>query len=136
MLEMFWRIYDLMGPLAPTDLSLMAHSPLAAFEGMLDFTSGGVILDPQLYWLRVHRRIISFLQKTPDYRQLRLRGEDVLKDPERQLEKIASWLGVRIDSGAIDCNDAPRALLFFKLWPSKCLVWWRSQVFDHSKITA
>jgi hypothetical protein len=117
MLEMFERIYDSLGPLAPADLSRLPDSPLAAFDGMLDFTPQGVILDPQLYWLRVHNNIIDFLEKVSHGRQLRVRGEDVLKDPERQLERIASWLGVRVDSVAIDSMMRPERSSFSRFGP-------------------
>ncbi len=57
--------------------------------------------DAQLerYWLEPHRAIVRFLDGVSSSRWMRMRGEDLLAEPETQLRKIAAWLG--IDDGRL-----------------------------------
>jgi hypothetical protein len=57
--------------------------------------------DPQKRWYLIHSNICSFLAPLPQARQMWLRGEDLLADPDRYLGAIAAWLGLRTDAKAI-----------------------------------
>ena len=56
---------------------------------------------------RATSRFENFLRAIPADRQLRVRGEDVLQDPDTHLRTIASWLGVRTDDAAVDAMKHP-----------------------------
>jgi sulfotransferase family protein len=58
--------------------------------------------DPQRAWHALHTNICRFLQSVPPAQQLRVRGEDVLSDPDTKLGEIAGWLGLRTDEEAIE----------------------------------
>ena len=68
-------------------------------------------------WLDVHGRIVRFLARLPPERVLRVRAEDVLNDPERQLAAIARWLGLRTDATAIAAMRHPEASPFARFGP-------------------
>jgi hypothetical protein len=46
--------------------------------------------------------ICKFLESVPVEQKLRVRGEDILKDPDNELREIAAWLGLRTDPVAIE----------------------------------
>jgi hypothetical protein len=59
-------------------------------------------IDPQWGWYAQHRNILDFLEEVPPEQVLRIRGEDVLTDPDSALFSLATWLGLRADAAAID----------------------------------
>ena len=58
-------------------------------------------LAPEDGWLTLHRNILEFLAGVPAAQQLRIKGEDVLADPESCLGEVAAWLGLRTDDAAL-----------------------------------
>jgi len=64
-------------------------------------------LDPQRGWLALHTNICKFLESVPPGQQMRVRGEDILKEPDKDLREIAAWLGLRTDGEAIDKMKHP-----------------------------
>ena len=65
----------------------------------------------------VHERIVRFLARLPPERVLRVRAEDVLNDPERQLAAITRWLGLRTDAAAIRAMRHPEVSPFARFGP-------------------
>jgi hypothetical protein len=63
--------------------------------------------DPQMLWHRCNSNILSFLDGVSPDRQMRMRGEDLLGDPDRYLRDIAVWLNLRSDSEAIEAMKHP-----------------------------
>ena len=59
------------------------------------------VLDPQRGWYTLNRTIGLFLESVPENQKLQLRGEDVLTDPDRELQRVATWMGLRDDDEAI-----------------------------------
>jgi hypothetical protein len=59
-------------------------------------------IDPQQGWLELHRNICEFLDSMPQAEHLRVRGEDLLSDPDTHMKRIAGWLGLRTDPEAIE----------------------------------
>ena len=57
-----------------------------------------VEIDFQYLWLRMQRRIMSFLEQVDAHRKLTLRGEDFLKDPTGTMERISFFLGISWDT--------------------------------------
>lgn len=73
-----------------------------AADGSPAVTPHPLTIDPQRAWLRLNRNIADFLADVPPERQMRVRGEDVLRDPQGTLGEIAGWIGVRQDAAAIE----------------------------------
>ncbi|MGZ9812067.1 sulfotransferase family protein [Pseudoroseicyclus sp. H15] len=66
---------------------------------------GGV--DPETFWLQPHLRAKEFLDSLPASRWMRVRGEDLLSDPDLYLPQIAEWLGVSTAPEAIAAMKQP-----------------------------
>jgi hypothetical protein len=76
-------------------------------EGLFDFSSDSPTIDPQNSWYRIHRNILDFLHLVPGKQKLRIRGEDLLSNPEEHLPKIARWMGLGTDPDAIERMKHP-----------------------------
>jgi hypothetical protein len=74
-------------------------------------------LDPQGNWHVLNTNICEFLESVPDHQRIRIRGEDMLADPERSLRKIAAWMGMRTDSEAIEAMKHPDRSPYASLGP-------------------
>jgi hypothetical protein len=68
--------------------------------------------DPQMLWLHCNRNILSFLDGISLDRQMRVRGEDLLGDPDQHLRDIAVWLNLRSDPEAIEGMKHPECSPF------------------------
>lgn len=66
-------------------------------------------------WYAIHRRILRFAANLPVNRYMRIRGEDVLNDPDLQLREIAGWLDVSTEDSAIEAMKHPEASPFASL---------------------
>jgi hypothetical protein len=73
--------------------------------------------DPQMLWYRCNSSILMFLAGVPPEQQMRVRGEVLLADPDRQLREIALWLGLRSDPEAIEAMKHPERSPFARLGP-------------------
>lgn len=60
------------------------------------------MMEPQIAWHDVNLNILDFLDEVAPERQMRMRGEDIMGDPHRQLAAIARWAGLRDDEQAVD----------------------------------
>jgi hypothetical protein len=89
----------------------------AVRKEVLDYSVAPPVVDPQVLWYKIHLNIVDFLSKVPPPQQLRVRGEDVLVDPDKELPKIAEWLGLRTDKEAVEHMKHPEASPFSKLGP-------------------
>ena len=63
--------------------------------------------DPQQSWHERHMNICRFLESVPEGQWLRVRGEDILSNPDETLRAVAGWLGLRTDEEAIDAMKHP-----------------------------
>ncbi len=59
------------------------------------------LMEPQIAWHDINLNILDFLDDVPAEQQMRMRGEDIMAEPERHLAQIASWAGLRDDDAAI-----------------------------------
>jgi hypothetical protein len=73
--------------------------------------------DPQMLWHRCNSNILTFLAEVPADGQMRVRGEDLLADPDRQLREIALWLGLRSDPEALEAMKHPERSPFAHFGP-------------------
>ncbi len=70
-------------------------------------SSAGSVLDPQQSWYERQFNIQVFLGQVPDRQQMRIRGEDLMKDLDTHLRAIMDWLGLRSDAAAIEAMKHP-----------------------------
>lgn len=75
-------------------------------------------LDPEWVWLNAHSNIAAFARKLPEGQLIRLRGEDLLADPDCYLPQICEWLGLRDDDEAITAMRHPENSPFACLGPT------------------
>jgi hypothetical protein len=68
--------------------------------------------DPQWGWYHLNKNIVTFLAGVPSNQVFRLRGEDVLTDPEPALKPLCNWLGLRDDAEAIEEMKHPERSTF------------------------
>jgi len=78
-------------------------------------------IDFQRPWFVIHMNILNFLRGVPASHQMRLRGEDVLREPDQHLAGIAAWLGVTYNSAAIEAMKHPEASAYACLGPVNSL---------------
>ena len=62
-------------------------------------------IDPS--WYTKHMNIVTFLDRLPEGQKMRVRGEDLLSEPDPYLREIAEWLGLRTDEDAIEAMRHP-----------------------------
>ena len=70
--------------------------------GAWDYSTDPPTVDYQKAWYSLNMNIVTFLDGLPKERYMRIRGEDLLADPDSHLQKITQWLGLRTDKGAIE----------------------------------
>jgi hypothetical protein len=58
-------------------------------------------------WYHMHTNIINFTDTLPVGQVMRIKGEDLLSEPDIYLPQIAQWLGLRTDSEAIEAMKHP-----------------------------
>lgn len=86
-------------------------------KDFLDKSVHPPIIDPQLFWLRIHTTILDFLEDIPEENQYHARGEEVVVDPGTKLAEICEWLGIRTDQAAIEAMKHPEESPYSKLGP-------------------
>lgn len=59
-------------------------------------------LDPQWAWYGLNRNVVEFLADIPAAQVFRVRGEEVLADPDATLRPLLAWFGLRDDPEAIE----------------------------------
>jgi hypothetical protein len=75
-------------------------------------------MDPQQTWHSLNTNIRQFLETVPESLRLRVRGEDVLANPQVSLRTIADWLGLRIDEEATEEMKHPELSPYASFGPS------------------
>jgi hypothetical protein len=71
---------------------------IEAFE----LTDDYAMIEPQIAWHDINVNILNFLREVPADRQMRMRGEDIMADPQTKLAEIARWAGLRDDDEAVE----------------------------------
>lgn len=79
------------------------------------------LIEPQIAWHDINLNILDFLDEVPPERQIRLRGEDVMAEPQRYLAHIASWAGLRDDEEAVSAMMHPERSPFACFGPVNAL---------------
>ena len=94
-----------------------ANGLMAVLANSIDYDTDPPTIDPQISWLEMQITIVDFLDRVPAHQVMRVRGEDVLKDPERGLRSIARWAGLADDDAAIEAMMHPEGSPFAGLGP-------------------
>jgi hypothetical protein len=68
----------------------------------IEFREDHCVLEPQIAWYDLNLNILEFLDTVPESQQIRMRGEDIMANPEKHLAQIAEWAGLRTDGEAIE----------------------------------
>ena len=79
------------------------------------------LLEPQIAWHDININILNFLDEVPAGQQMRLRGEDVMAEPQRHLAEIARWAGLRDDEDAVESMMHPERSPFACFGPINAL---------------
>jgi amino acid adenylation domain-containing protein/FkbM family methyltransferase len=61
----------------------------------------------ELIWLVSQENIRDFLSRVPADRAIELRFEDLVREPRREMERLASFLGIAFDPRLLDPYDDP-----------------------------
>jgi Sulfotransferase family len=103
------------GPLPPSHwlLTISSYPPATEHAD----AANGKLIDPQNGWYAVHRNISKFLESLAPEQWIRLRGEELLADPDKVLPQVAGWLGLRTDAAAIDAMKHPERSPFATFGP-------------------
>jgi hypothetical protein len=90
---------------------------IAVFSKAMDLGACGSSPDPETLWLHSHRNITAFLETVPECRRLRLRGEDLITEPERHLAVVAQWAGIDVGPDSLDAMKRPERSPFAGFGP-------------------
>lgn len=74
-------------------------------------------LSAENMWFDPHLLILEFLEKIPESRQLRFRGEEFLSEPDFYLPKVAQWLDINTEQDAIEAMKHPEESPFACIGP-------------------
>lgn len=74
----------------------------AFFFNAFEFEENRLIVDPQIAWYDININILNFLDMVPKDQQMRIRGEEFMEHPQKQLASICRWLGIRDDDDAVE----------------------------------
>ena len=80
---------------------------LTLLVNAIEFGPDRATADPQIAWHDININILNFLSRVPEARQMRLKGEDLMAEPEKTLSEICTWLGIHTDDESLDAMMHP-----------------------------
>ena len=83
------------------------HGIFALFVNAIEYGDDTANIEPQIAWHDLNINILRFLEQVSPERQLRLRGELLMAEPERHLREICRWIGLRDDEAAMTAMMHP-----------------------------
>src|SRR5882724_3336472 len=86
---------------------LLPLAPIPVLNFALDYSTDPPMIDFQKTWYSMQMNMLTFLDGLSEGQKMRIRGEDLLAEPDAHLRKIAKWLGVREDEEAIEAMKHP-----------------------------
>ncbi|MFQ5674504.1 MAG: sulfotransferase [bacterium] len=94
----------------------------ARYMEAIDYSTDPPTLDVQKIWYNMHHNICCFLEGVPRENWLRVRGEDVLSEPDQSLQQIGNWLGLTMDEKALEEMKSPEKSPYACLGPGNALL--------------
>jgi hypothetical protein len=91
--------------------------PLAQALNVYDWSTKPAVPDLQRYWFAFNTTICAFLAGLPKDQWMRIRGEDLLTDPDKHLPVVAEWLGLQTDREAVEAMKHPERSPFAGFGP-------------------
>ncbi len=91
-------------PVANRESLRAFHADIARFHG---HEVRDAQIDEIMTWHFFHSNIVRFTSTLPTGQTLRLRGEDLLSEPDLYLPQVAEWMGLRTDASAIEAMKHP-----------------------------
>jgi Sulfotransferase family len=79
------------------------------------------LLEPQIAWHDINVNILRFLDEVPAELKMRVRGEDIMTEPEHKLGEIVRWAGLRDDEEAVEAMMHPERSPFACFGPITAL---------------
>jgi hypothetical protein len=76
-------------------------------------------VNPEKIWLRTQQNIIDFTDTLPEGQSMRIKGEDILSEPELYLPQIAEWLDIDTSPEAISAMLHPENSPFAHIGPEQ-----------------
>ncbi len=73
-----------------------------------------------LFWYCMHVNIINFMNTLPTIQTMRIKGENILSQPDLYLKQIAEWLNIRTDDEAISAMKYPEKSPYAYIGPFPC----------------
>lgn len=110
-------------------LHLIRH-PRSTGKSMIDLVNltgagnGAFVIDnydPEDIWLQVHTNIVDFTESLAPGQSMRIKGEDLLGNPDVYLPQIAEWLGIRTDREALEATKHPETSPYACFGPPNAL---------------
>jgi len=95
----------------------LANGALAGINRSLDYSTDPPTVDPQLLWYKTQRTVLDFLSTVPAHQQMRVRGEELLSDPQPELEKICHWLDLQWDDSVFTAMTRPQDSIYARFGP-------------------
>jgi hypothetical protein len=87
------------------------------FFRIYDTTTHPPSLDPTENWFIRQYEVMEFLSSVPEQQQMRIRGEDLMSDPDTVLRPLCEWLGIRSDTAALQEMKHPERSPFASFGP-------------------
>jgi hypothetical protein len=75
-------------------------------------------VDPQRAWVALNANVCTFLESVPAGQWTRIRGEDILSDPQRHLPNLCRWLGVDDSPAAVEEMTHPERSPYARFGPT------------------
>jgi hypothetical protein len=98
---------------APEWIRSLARMPMPSAGTVSDCAP----VDPQGGWYLFNANVVEFLATIPTEQWVRVRGEDILARPDEEFSELASWLGLRTDSAAIEPMQHPELSPYARFGP-------------------
>lgn len=102
-------IHLLRHPRGQCESALKAKGGVEALlmAGAIDLTGEEPVVDPQIAWHDINLRIMTFLDKIPKERWLRIKGEDLILHNDKMLTNIVDWLELQSGTCEIELMKHP-----------------------------
>lgn len=83
----------------------------------VDYEGEAPMADPQILWHDANVEVLQFLQGVPENNQIRVRGEDFIRDMDATLRSICDWLGLECGERELTAMKRPEDSPFAHVGP-------------------